>query len=438
MEILTLGEKIKQRRKELNMTLKDLAGDKVTPGQISLVESGKSKPSMDLLEYIANKLNVSIDYIFETEERQAERFCEYYSKIADASLLSGNYGQAQDAVNKGMAYAREYNLEYYIGLNEFYEGKIEYGQELYEDAQSRFISANEIFFKLGNAKNVVETYIYLGMVAYKLLYFNSSLNFYKQAEKIMSEHMIVDSDIITRIYFNISLCYSRLENYPSTIDYALLAMEKFKEKNDKYQYGQSLLMLSISYNSMNKFEEALYYAEQSIQVFKEIDNLKFIAKMETNMGIILSDIGNIDESFKHLTNAYKIKQETKDKTLTYTMLRLADNYIKVNDIDKAVNIVNEAYEKCIEEDNSEYRVAIYYYLYKLGMIREDKKAAEMYLLEAVKYLKDLDMPKELADIYIMLGEFYESIGNKDDALDYINRGINIYKELGLILIKRSW
>ena len=38
MEILTLGEKIKRRRKEQKMTLKDLAGDRITPGQISLVE----------------------------------------------------------------------------------------------------------------------------------------------------------------------------------------------------------------------------------------------------------------------------------------------------------------------------------------------------------------------------------------------------------------
>ena len=39
MEILSLGEKINRIRKELNMILKDLAGDRITPGQISLVES---------------------------------------------------------------------------------------------------------------------------------------------------------------------------------------------------------------------------------------------------------------------------------------------------------------------------------------------------------------------------------------------------------------
>ena len=72
MEILTLGEKIKRRRKELEMTLKDLAGDRITPGQISLVESGRSNPSMDLLEYLANSLHTSVEYLMESEETQAE------------------------------------------------------------------------------------------------------------------------------------------------------------------------------------------------------------------------------------------------------------------------------------------------------------------------------------------------------------------------------
>ena len=68
MEILSLGEKIKIRRKELNMTLKDLAKDRITPGQISLVESQRSNPSMDLLEYLADTLNVNVEYLMESGE----------------------------------------------------------------------------------------------------------------------------------------------------------------------------------------------------------------------------------------------------------------------------------------------------------------------------------------------------------------------------------
>lgn len=435
MEILSLGEKIKQKRKELNMTLKDLAGEKVTPGQISLVESGKSKPSIDLLEYLAENLRVTIDYLLETEEHQAEKLCHYYSKIIEASLLAGNYEQAKEAISKCMAYSKQYSLEYYMGLSEFYMGKIEYGQGNYESAQSLFISSNEIFFKTGKTRNIIDSYINLGMVAYKLFHFNSSLNFYKQAERIVNENKLVDNDILMNIYFNISQCYSKLENYSATIDYLLLAMEKFKEKNDKLQYGQSLLMLSISYKSLGRFEEALLYANRAVEVFKELNNLAFIARIETNMGVILSDIGSIDDSFKHLEEAYKIKLEIKDKTLLYTILKLVDNYIKINEVDKALDIVKDAYGKYNEESPSDYRIMLYYYLYKLHLMKKDEKSAELYLLEAIRYLQNMDMPRELADVYIMLGELYESIGIKEEALKFINKGINIYKDLGIIFSK---
>lgn len=438
MEILTLGEKIKKRRKELNMTLKNLGGDRVTPGQISLVESGKSKPSMELLQYLAQKLDVSVDYLFETEEKQAEKLCDYYSKISNASILACNYEQAQGAVSQGMGYANQYNLQYYKGLDELYNGKIQYGLKNYEEAQAHFIAANEVFFKLEKYRDIVETYIGLGMVSYKLLYFNSSLNYYKQAEKVLTDRKILDDGLLTRIYFDISLCYSRLNMYSNTIDYSLLAMNKFKERDDKFQYGQTLLMLSISYNSLNKFDEALMYADMAIKVFKELDDLTFIAKMETNMGIILADIGEIDDSFTHLKNSYRIKLDTRDKTIAYTMLRIADNYIKTNEVDKAEDMINQAYKKCMEDDNREYLITVYYYLYRVCCLKKDISNAERYLLEAVDYLKNLDMPKELADIYIMLGEFYDSQGKKDSALEYINKGIGIYKDLGLILIKRSW
>lgn len=432
MEILSLGEKIKRKRKERNMTLKDLAGDKVTPGQISLVESGKSKPSIDLLEYIAQKLDVGIDYILETEEHQAEKLCEYYSKIADASIIAENYEQAREAISKGITYASQYNLQYYIGLNEFYTGMIEYGLGNYENAQSMFISSNEIFLRIGNVRNIIDTYVHLGMVSYKLMYFNSSLSYYRQAEKIVNENKIVDNDILTNVYFYISLCYSKLGNNNAAIDYLLLTMEKFKERNDKFQYGQSLLMLSISYKSLDRFEEALLYANRAVGVFKELDNLFFVAKVETNMGVVLSDLGNTDDSFKHLEKACRIKMQIKDKTTPETMLRLADNYIKINDIDKAMEIVNEAYEKYNEDIYSQYRPSIYYYLHKLCVMKQDEKRAELYLFEAIKYLQSMDMKRETADTYVMLGEFYESMGNGSEALKYMSKGINIYKELGII------
>ena len=112
MEILSLGEKIKRRRKELNMTLKDLAKDRITPGQISLVESGRSNPSMDLLEYLSSSLNTTVEYLMESEESQAEKISRYYSQVAESYILSEDYSKGEDYIQEALKYAEKYNLEY--------------------------------------------------------------------------------------------------------------------------------------------------------------------------------------------------------------------------------------------------------------------------------------------------------------------------------------
>ena len=60
---MELGERIKERRKQLMMTQKEL-GDKiqVTQKQISKYERNESIPSLNQIEKIADALNVSINY----------------------------------------------------------------------------------------------------------------------------------------------------------------------------------------------------------------------------------------------------------------------------------------------------------------------------------------------------------------------------------------
>ncbi|MCG1009588.1 helix-turn-helix transcriptional regulator [Salinicoccus sp. ID82-1] len=60
---MSLGARIRQLRKERKMTLVDLAGEQITKGMLSLIENDKSKPSMETLNHIAKKLDVSIGYL---------------------------------------------------------------------------------------------------------------------------------------------------------------------------------------------------------------------------------------------------------------------------------------------------------------------------------------------------------------------------------------
>ena len=66
---MTLGEKIKARRKQLKLTLKQLAGDDISYSLISQIENNKANPSMDTLNMIAAKLQLPVSDLL--SEKQA-------------------------------------------------------------------------------------------------------------------------------------------------------------------------------------------------------------------------------------------------------------------------------------------------------------------------------------------------------------------------------
>jgi tetratricopeptide (TPR) repeat protein len=431
MQILTLGEKIKSKRKEMNMTLKELAGDRVTPGQISLVESGKSKPSIDLLEYIAEKLNTDIDYFLESEEKQAAKICEFYSSIAEAAINSGNFLRAYEVIEKGLHYAQKYNLSYFKGKLEMAKARYKYANKEYEEAQQYCLSANSMFLKTNSIEDTVASFIFLGVITLDMGYINTALNYFIQADNVLNEYKHIGELLKAQIYYYIALCHSKMNATSKAIDYAIIARDRLKVFGNKKEYGETLMLLSISYGHEGKIKEALRYAKEAKKIFSQINDIREIANMESNLGEIFAKGDNIDESFTHLNNALKLKKEIKDDSIWDTMLKLSDNFIKVNQYDKAIEIINNVMDN-LEHEQHEYRIKCFEHLYKIYIKQENMTKAEEILLSAIKYMETLNYKKQLADFYVLLGKLYIEINEKELALNYMDKGLELYKQVGII------
>ena len=86
----TLGEKIKQTRKMRGMTQASIAGEKITRNMLSCIENGTANPSLDTLEYIADKLSVPTEFLIAADDNLG-----FYQK---KSLINKIY-RAYDAKN---------------------------------------------------------------------------------------------------------------------------------------------------------------------------------------------------------------------------------------------------------------------------------------------------------------------------------------------------
>ncbi len=69
---MTIGEKIKKRRLELNLTLRDLASKtQLTPAFLSQLENGKTNTSLSSLQRISDALCIPMMYFLSNSTRQS-------------------------------------------------------------------------------------------------------------------------------------------------------------------------------------------------------------------------------------------------------------------------------------------------------------------------------------------------------------------------------
>jgi tetratricopeptide (TPR) repeat protein len=431
MEILSLGEKIKRKRKELNMTLKDLAGDRITPGQISLVESGKSNPSMDLLDYLATTLNTSSEYLMESEETQAEKICLFYENIAEALILSSDLLQAEQNIENSLYYSEKYKLEYRKARNLSLRGDIFMAREEIAAAQQVFLSANVIFIKRNLYEEIIKTFLKLGKITLKFKGYQSASSYFNQAEKVFVDNVMANDFLLGEIYYYIGYTYYKLEDIEKAIKYSFLAQEKFKQIDNKKDYANSLLLLAKEYNVKGDIKNAIKYSRITLKVFYEINNLSYVSEIENNLGRLFYEFDNVEQSFIHLNKAKEIRQKSNDSKLIYTLSNICENYIKLKSIDEAKGALENilAY---IEQGN--YKVLHKYYLlkYRIDLLEDNMSEAENTLQQALSFVKQEERIKEAAEISIMLGKFYIDSNRDKEAARYLNEGVELFNKLGII------
>ena len=86
-----LASRIKNRRKELKMSQKELAEGICKQGQISRLENGEYIPGSVLLHELSRKLNVSMDYFFDEQISSDSNKLNNFKKLSKTFITQRDY-----------------------------------------------------------------------------------------------------------------------------------------------------------------------------------------------------------------------------------------------------------------------------------------------------------------------------------------------------------
>ncbi len=427
MNILSLGEKIKKLRKEKNMTLKELAGDRITAAQISHIERDKSHTSYELLEYLAEKLEVSIDYLLETKEMQSKKITDNLLLKSEIYIKQNALDEAEKEINNIISICEEFELSENYGKCNYLLGNIYLRRQNSRIANFYFKKALFYFIKNEDKKRIFDCYMNMGNIYLEENFYEVALTNYYFAKEILDEIKLDNPDTHKELYGKISKCYMKIGD----VKEALKFIEKIGNIDNEYSPEQEVEMLVLKAKQLlaeNKYVESKEYFAKALKIIEREENKDKLAKVYLTVGNIYGEIGDNEKLLEYSEKVYDIKKNDDDEYMIESLFNIIKSYIEKNEFELAKRYSKLALANSIKTKNkyNEFKALKYYCdIYKY---RGETDIAIEYLIKCIDIVSKINKNKELGALYIELGELYSGI-SKEKELECYKKGVSMFKKL---------
>ncbi|MFR5545049.1 MAG: helix-turn-helix domain-containing protein [Intestinibacter bartlettii] len=430
MNILSLGEKIKKLRKEKNMTLKELAGDRITAAQISHIERDKSHTSYELLEYLSERLDVSIDYLLETKEMQSKKITDNLILQSEIYIKRDALDKAEKEIHEIIEICEEYGLSENYGKCNYLLGDIYLKRKDGATANFYFEKALFYFIKNDDKKRIFQCYMNIANIYFDEEFYQVSLTNYYFAKDILEEINIDDPDTYKELYSKISKCYMKLNDSEKSLEF----IEKIGNIDNDYSPEQEIELLVLKAKKLlaeGEYVKSKDYFAKALKIIEKEENKDKLAQIYLTVGSIYAEMGDNEKFLEYSEKVYDIKKNDTDEYMMNSLYNIIQSYIDADDFEMAKKYSKLALAAAIKNKSKydEYKALKYYcdiYKYK-----GETDISIEYLIKCIEIVSKLDEEKILGNLYIELGQLYSGI-SKEKELECYQKGITIFKDLEII------
>ena len=430
MQILSLGEKIKKLRKEQNMTLKELAGDRITAAQISHIERDKSHTSQELLEYLADKLGVSVDYLLETKEMQSKKITDNLILKSEIYIKCDELEEAEEQINEIIKVCKNYKLTENYGkcnnlLAEIYCKRGDYSSAVYYYEKALYY-----FIKNEDKEDIYNCYVSIGDIYGLDKFHKGALTHYMFAKEVLEESNIEDGDIYKELYSKISKSYMNLKQPQKALEF-MEKIDRIDNEDNVKEEVNILVMKAKGLLSVGKYVESKECFNKALEIIKKEENKNRLAQVYLTMSNIYSEIGDVDKHLEYSQKVYDITKRDENKYMMESLFNMIESYVQKGEYEMAKKYCKLALVSSIKNKDKYYEYKSLKFYSDMYKNQDEVETAIDYLNKCITIANNLQDSKILANLYIELGKLYYYI-SKDKELEYYQKGVLMYKDLNII------
>lgn len=432
MVILSIGEKIRKLREEKKMSLRELGGDYVSKAHLSYIENGKASPSIDLLEYLARRLDVELEYLLETDKEQARKYCNIMLDELEVEVRLENFKRVLDLYEKIAKLAYQYELHDILGKCSLLTGQGYIYNKQYDKAVEFIQESIYYCTKANDVEGVIKGYIKEGNIYFKKSLYEIAIQKYKQAYSFYNELEYKDLKLESDILYNISSCYHLIKDKEKAVKYAEKVCKIDERLKDAKRYAQSLQKYASTFILKEDFNKAKNILGKANKLLENEEKSITRAYIENNFGCIYLEEGDMGKAYKHLTKAKEIKEELALDELPSTLYELHKYYLKAGNEDKALQELKRGIELSKQRNLGKFIVEGLNLYVDFLLLKKDYNEAIGKMNELIEFLIDIQMKESLLNAYLKLGNMYSLVKNDKEALKHFKKAFNISMKNNMI------
>ncbi|MTI66765.1 MAG: tetratricopeptide repeat protein [Firmicutes bacterium] len=428
----TIGDRIKNARKELNLSQQDLAGDDFSKSYISKIERGLVNPSMKALKLISTRLNKSVSYLLTGKDNESidldllyegERLFEEKKYKESIEKLQNVFKYKESLDKKSLE-----NLYYYLANNYFelndYENSKKYSLE-FINITDKNISKKH--FKIYNV--LAECYFLLEKR-------KKSLECFLKAEELLSYDLSIEIKSKLELIHNIGIIYGQMGNIKVSKDYLkkLINISKKERIITETVLGAFLNLADIYLHSEKNTEKAISYLDNRLlsllEYFRDYERLCGVYVTYIDIYINKKDHKKAEESIEKLEEYASFIENKRNKAEIEFFIYLYKGKVELEEdqLNKAEDNFIEALNISNEEKLPRVKSIVLYLLGKLYFKKEDYKKALSYIEKSEKLAKEVEYYFNISEVYELMGKIYIKLGEIEKGQEFYEKAVKFLRE----------
>ena len=415
---------VKQARAESGLSLADIAAGRVTRAAIHLIETGRARPSMPVLEMIAERTGRPVSWFLAPGGRKSAADLELEARIGELENMA-----VEQRYEEVRARAGEL-LEQAVG--ETFEARIRYflGRALVrlndpDEALPNLKRARAIFEALEDSWMVVECMDWIAGGMY-LREDSGALEMQEEALRLCRSLDPVPLSTEIRLMTNLAAVYTDRQDWSRAVKLYEQVIAKGKDAQDMGRLARIYAGMGTAYRNLGDMTRAVSYTQKAAAFQSLQHDTAALARVELELAKLLIRHGDLAGAAEHLDRALKscIDHGLEDQK-GRVLLGMSELHLTGGDLERAGREAHEAMREAQTAGREATAADGHALLARIRAASGDRPGADREFDAALRIYQGLNVPEKLVEIHHLYSEILRDRGDLAGALDHKDAALAI-------------